>query len=57
MGIIFDPTTYSNLKMGFFELTLYDISRNKFGEDLEIFTFKNWALFLADCETLLEENT
>ena len=35
---------------------LYDLGRDKFGEDLEIFIFENWNRFLDDCETLLEEN-
>ena len=55
MGTIFGPT-YANLTMGFFELTFYDLCRDKFGEDLENFIFESWSRFLDDCETLLEEN-
>ena len=42
--------------MGFFELTFYDLCRDKFGENLGNFIFENWSRFLNDCETLLEEN-
>ena len=42
--------------MGFFELTFYDLCRDKFGGDLGNFIFENWNPFLDDCETLLEEN-
>ena len=52
---MFAPT-YANLTMGFFELTFFDLCRNKFGEDLGNFIFENWSRFLDDCETLLEEN-
>ena len=55
MGTIFAPT-YANLTMGFFELKFYDLCRDKYGEDLGNFIFKNWSRFLDDCETLLEEN-
>ena len=55
MGTIFAPT-YANLTMGYFELTFYDICRNRFGEDLGNFIYENWSRFLDDCETLLEEN-
>ena len=55
MGIIFAPT-YANVIMGFFELTVYDLCRNKFGEDLGHFILENWSRFLDDCETLLEKN-
>ena len=34
VGTIFAPT-YANLTMGFFELTFYDLCRDKFGEDLD----------------------
>ena len=34
--------------MGFFELTFYDICRDKFGEYLGNFIFKNWSRFLDD---------
>ena len=50
------PPTYANLTMGFFELTFYDLCRDKFGENLGNFIFENWSSFLDDCETLLEEN-
>ena len=43
-------------KSGFFELTFYDLCRDKFGEDIENFIFENWSRFLDDCETLLEED-
>ena len=55
MGAIFAPT-YANLTMGFFELTFYDLCKDRFGEDLGDFIFENWSRFLDDCETLLEEN-
>ena len=55
MGTIFAPT-YAHLTMGFFELTFYDLCRDKFGENLRNFIFENWSRFLDDCETLLEEN-
>ena len=55
MGTIFAPT-YANLTMGFFELTFYNLCRDKLGEDLGNFIFENWSRFLDDCETLLEEN-
>ena len=47
---------YANLKVGFFELTFYNLCRDKFGEDIENFIFENWSRFLDDCETLLEED-
>ena len=53
MGTIFAPT-YLNLTMGFFELTFYDLCKDKFREDLGNFIFENWSRFLNDCETLLE---
>ena len=40
MGTIFGQT-YSNLAMGFLELTFYDLCGNKFGEDLGNFLFEN----------------
>ena len=55
MGTIFAPS-YANPTMGFFELTFYDLCRDKFGEDLGNFIFENWSRFLDDCEALLEEN-
>ena len=55
MDTIFGPTC-ANLTMGFFELTFYDLCRNKFGKDLGNFIFENWSHFLDDCETFLEEN-
>ena len=55
MGTIFAPT-YTNLTMGFFELTFYDLCRDKFGKFLGNFIFENWSCFLDNCETLLEEN-
>ena len=55
MGTIFVPT-YANLTMGFFELTLYDLCRDKFGEDFGNFIFENWSRFFDDFENLLEEN-
>ena len=55
MGTIFTPT-FANLTMGFFELTFYDLCKDRFGEDLGNFIFENWTRFLDDCETLLEEN-
>ena len=55
MGTIFAPT-YANLTMGFFELTLNDLCRDKFRENLGNFVFENWNHFLNDCETLLEAN-
>ena len=55
MGTIFAPT-YGNLTMGFFELTFYDLCRDKFAENLGNFIFENWSRFLDECETLLEEN-
>ena len=55
MGTISAPT-YENLTVGFFELTFYDLFRNKFKEDSGNFIFENWSRFLDDCETLLEEN-
>ena len=55
MGTILAPT-YANSTMGFFELTFYDLCRDKFGEDLGNFIFENWNRFLDDCETSLEEN-
>ena len=55
MKTIFAPT-YANLTMEFFELTFYDLCRDKFGENLGNFIFKNWSRFLDDCKTLLEEN-
>ena len=55
MGTIFAPT-YANLTIGFFELTFYDLCKDRFGEDLGNFIFANWSYFLDDCETLLEEN-
>ena len=39
---------------GTFEFTLYDLCRDKFGEDLGNFIFENWSRFLDVCETLLE---
>ena len=42
--------------MGFFELTFYDLCRDKFREDLGNFIFETWSRFPDDCETLLEEN-
>ena len=35
---------------------IYDVCREKLGEDLGNFIFENWSLFLDDCETLSEEN-
>ena len=55
MGTIFAPT-YANLTMGFFELTFYDLCKDRFGEYLKNFFFENCSRFLDDCETLLEEN-
>ena len=54
MGTVFAPS-YTNLTMGFFELTFYDLCREKFREDL---LFYLWKLepFFDDCEILLEEN-
>ena len=43
MGTIFSPT-YANLTMGFFELTFYDLCRDKFGEDFRNFIFENWKV-------------
>ena len=37
-------------------LRIYDVCREKLGEDLGNFIFENWSLFLDDCETLSEEN-
>ena len=55
MGTIFGQT-YSNLAMGFLELTFYDLCGNKFGEDLGNFLFENQSRFLDECETLLKDN-
>ena len=55
MGTIF-PLTYANLTMGFFELTFYDLCKDRFGGDLRNFIFENWSRFLHDCNTLSEEN-
>ena len=55
MGTIFPPT-FVNLTIGFFELTFYDLCKERFGEDLGNFIFENWTHFLDDCETLLQEN-
>ena len=55
MGTIFAPT-HEILTMGLFELTSYDLCRNKFGKDLGNFIFENWSRFFHDCDTLLEEN-
>ena len=55
MDTMFAPT-YANLTMRFFELTFYDLCKDRFGEDLGNFIFENWSRFLDDCETLLEEN-
>ena len=50
------PPSYANLTMRFFELTFYDLCKDRFGEDLGNFIVENWSCFLDDCETLLEEN-
>ena len=50
MGSIF-AATYVNLTMEFFQVTCYDLCRNKFGEDLGYFILENWSRFLNDCET------
>ena len=42
--------------MRFFELTFYDLYKDRFGVDLGNFIFENWSRLLDDCETLLEEN-
>ena len=42
--------------MGFFELTFYDLCRDKFEEDFGNFIFENWIRFLDNCESLLEES-
>ena len=55
MGTIFAPT-YTNLTMGFFELTFYGLRKDRFEENLGNSIFENWSCFLDDCETLLEEN-
>ena len=44
MGTVFAPS-YTNLTMVFFELTFYDLCREKFQEDLGCFIFENWSLF------------
>ena len=49
-------SAYAKLTIGFFELTFYDLSKDRFREDLGNFVFKNWSRFLDDCETLLDEN-
>lgn len=49
-GSIF-AATYVNLTMEFFQVTCYDLCRNKFGEDLGYFILENWSRFLNDCET------
>ena len=54
IGTIFAPT-YAILTMRFFELTFYDLCRDKFGEDSGNSIFENLSHFLDDCETLLEE--
>ena len=54
IGTIFAPT-YAILTMRFFELTFYDLCRDKFCEDLGNSIFENLSHFLDDCETLLEE--
>ena len=55
MSTIFAPT-YTNLTMGFFELTFYALCKDRFGEDLGNFIFENWSRFLDDCENLLVES-
>ena len=47
---------YANLTMGFFQLTFYDLCKDRFGEDLGNFIFENWSRFLVDCETLSKQN-
>ena len=48
--------TYANLTMRFFQLTFYNLCKDRFGEDLGNFIFENWSRFLDFCETLLDEN-
>ena len=55
MGTIFAPT-YANLTMRFFELTFYDLWKDRFREDLGNSMFENLSRFRDDCETLLQEN-
>ena len=44
MGTIF-AQTYANLTMGFFELTFYNLWRDKFAEDLGNLSLKTRAVF------------
>ena len=51
MGTIFAPT-YATLPMGYFELPLYIICINEFGDQ---FVFENWSLCLDDCQIPLDK--
>ena len=48
MGTIFAPT-YSTLSMGFHEIELYAIIRNKFTLSVSNYFEQNWKSFLDDC--------
>ena len=48
MGTIFAPT-YATLSMGFHEIELYAIIRNKFTLPISNYFEQNWKRFLDDC--------
>ena len=48
MGTIFAPT-YATLSMGFHEIELYAIIRNKFTLPVSNYFEQNWKRFLDDC--------
>ena len=48
IGTIFAPT-YATLSMGFHEIELYDIIRNKFTLSVSNYFEQNWKRFLDDC--------
>ena len=48
MSTIFAPT-YATLSMGFHEIELYAITRNKFTLPVSNYFEQNWKIFLDDC--------
>ena len=53
MGTIFAPT-YTTLRIGYFEVYLFDICEVKWGIEFKSFVTENWSRFIDYCETLLD---
>ena len=47
---------FANLIMGYFELTLYEISLQKYGSPFYSYITENWKRYLDDCFIISQEN-